>query len=144
MVLLLGGLELIERVIDSSALAKFLLKEEGWKRVEEIIVEKPFTLDLAVKEVANAIWRRVVLLHDIDIEKVLTLLNHLLELKKVLRVEPQDQYIVQAFTIALENNIAVYDALFIAQAMIKKATLVTSDKRQFDVAQKLGVEATYI
>jgi len=143
-VLLLGGLELIERVIDSSALAKFLLKEEGWKRVEEIIVEKPFTLDLAIKEVANAIWRRVVLLHDIDIEKVLTLLNHLLELKKVLRVEPQDQYIVQAFTIALENNIAVYDALFIAQAMIKKATLVTSDKRQFDVAQKLGVEATYI
>lgn len=144
MVLWLGGLELIERVIDSSALAKFLLKEEGWKRVEEIIVEKPFTLDLAIKEVANAIWRRVVLLHDIDIEKVLTLLNHLLELKKVLRVEPQDQYIVQAFTIALENNIAVYDALFIAQAMIKKATLVTSDKRQFDVAQKLGVEATYI
>jgi predicted nucleic acid-binding protein len=135
---------LIERVIDSSALAKLLLKEEGWKRVEEIIVEKPFTLDLAIKEVANAIWRRVVLLHDIDIEKVLTLLNHLLELKKVLRVEPQDQYIVQAFKIALENNIAVYDALFIAQAMIKKATLVTSDKRQFDVAQKLGVEATYI
>jgi predicted nucleic acid-binding protein len=135
---------LIERVIDSSALAKLLLKEEGWKRVEEIIVEKPFTLDLAIKEVANAIWRRVVLLHDIDIEKVLTLLNHLLELKKVLRVEPQDQYIVQAFTIVLENNIAVYDALFIAQAMIKKATSVTSDKRQFDVAQKLGVEATYI
>lgn len=135
---------MIERVIDSSALAKLLLKEEGWKRVEEIIVEKPFTLDLAIKEVANAIWRRVVLLHDIDIEKVLTLLNHLLELKKVLRVEPQDQYIVQAFKIALENNIAVYDALFIAQAMIKKATLVTSDKRQFDVAQKLGVEATYI
>lgn len=144
MVLWLGGLELIERVIDSSALAKLLLKEEGWKRVEEIIVEKPFTLDLAIKEVANAIWRRVVLLHDIDIEKVLTLLNHLLELKKVLRVEPQYQYIVQAFTIALENNIAVYDALFIAQAMIKKATSVTSDKRQFDVAQKLGVEATYI
>lgn len=144
MVLWLGGLELIERVIDSSALAKLLLKEEGWKRVEEIIVEKPFTLDLAIKEVANAIWRRVVLLHDIDIEKVLTLLNHLLELKKVLRVEPQDQYIVQAFTIILENNIAVYDALFIAQAMIKKATSVTSDKRQFDVAQKLGVEATYI
>jgi len=143
-VLWLGGLELIERVIDSSALAKLLLKEEGWKRVEEIIVEKPFTLDLAIKEVANAIWRRVVLLHDIDIEKVLTLLNHLLELKKVLRVEPQYQYIVQAFTIALENNIAVYDALFIAQVVIKKATSVTSDKRQFDVAQKLGVEATYI
>jgi predicted nucleic acid-binding protein len=65
-------------------------------------------------------------------------------LKKVLRVEPQDQYIVQAFTIALESNIALYDALFIAQAMIKKATLITSDKRQFDIAQKLGVEATYI
>ena len=44
----------------------------------------------------------------------------------------------------LENNIAIYDALFIAQAMAKKAMLVTSDKRQFDIAQKLGVEVMYV
>jgi predicted nucleic acid-binding protein len=46
---------LIERVIDSSTLAKFLLKESGWERVKGILTGKPYTLDLAVKEVANAI-----------------------------------------------------------------------------------------
>jgi predicted nucleic acid-binding protein len=42
------------RVIDSSAIAKFLLKEEGWWKVKEVLIEKPYTLNLAVKEVANA------------------------------------------------------------------------------------------
>jgi len=136
---------LIEKVIDSSAIAKFILKEEGWRDVEKILIERPYTLDLAVKEVANAIWRRTILLRDLSAESAVRLLNHLLDLRrKVLRVEPQDQYIVQAFMITLENNIAVYDALFIAQAMAKKAMLVTSDKRQFDIAQKLGVEVMYV
>jgi len=139
---------LIEKVIDSSAIAKFILKEEGWRSIEKTLIdliERPYTLDLAVKEVANAIWRRTILLRDLSVESAVRLLNHLLDLRrKVLRVEPQDQYIVQAFMMTLENNIAIYDALFIAQAMAKKAMLVTSDKRQFDIAQKLGVEVMYM
>ncbi|MCC6013702.1 MAG: hypothetical protein LM593_04970 [Candidatus Verstraetearchaeota archaeon] len=58
-------------VIDSSTIAKFLLKEEEWRKVKEIIIEKPYTLDLALKEVANAIWRRTILLGNISIEKPL-------------------------------------------------------------------------
>ena len=136
---------MIEKVIDSSAIAKFILKEEGWRNIEKTLIERPYTLDLAVKEAANAIWRRTILLRDLSAESAVRLLNHLLDLRrKVLRVEPQDQYIVQAFMMTLENNIAIYDALFIAQAMAKKAMLVTSDKRQFDIAQKLGVEVMYM
>jgi predicted nucleic acid-binding protein len=48
-----------EKVIDSSALAKFLLKEEGWRDLRNVVLEKPYTLDLSIKEVANALWRRV-------------------------------------------------------------------------------------
>jgi len=40
------------KVIDSSALTKYLLKEKGW---EKIYFSKECTLDLAMKEVANAI-----------------------------------------------------------------------------------------
>ena len=44
----------------------------------------------------NAIWRRTILLRDLSVENTVRLLNHLLDLRrKVLRVEPQDQYIVQ-------------------------------------------------
>lgn len=137
----LGGLELTEIVIDSSALAKFLLKEEGWDRVREIIIKRPYTLELAVKEVANAIWRRVSLLKDINIEKAITLLNDLLELKKkLLIIEPQDIYIKQAFEIAVKEKITIYDALFMAQASMKQATLISSDKEQCEIAEKLDIK----
>lgn len=136
---------MIEKVIDSSTLAKFLLKERGWERVEEILLEKPYTLDLVVKEVVNAIWRRVTLLGDISVEKAFIILNNILELKKsVLRVETQELYISQALKLAIENRITVYDALFITQAMTKQATLITSDEKQYEVAQRLNVNAVYI
>jgi predicted nucleic acid-binding protein len=136
---------LIERVIDSSTLAKFLLRESGWERVKGILTGKPYTLDLAVKEVANAIWRRVTLMGDVSLEKAPVILGDLLELKRVaLRVEPQDPYLGQALRIAIENRVTVYDSLFIAQAIAKKAALTTSDERQGRVAERLNVKVEYI
>lgn len=136
---------MIERVIDSSTLAKFLLRESGWERVKGILTGKPYTLDLAVKEVANAIWRRVTLMGDVSLEKAPVILGDLLELKRVaLRVEPQDPYLGQALRIAIENRVTVYDSLFIAQAIAKKAALTTSDERQGRVAERLNVKVEYI
>jgi len=133
------------RVIDSSAIAKFLLKEEGWLRVKGFLLEKPYTLELAVEEVANAIWRRVMLLSDISVGKAFIILNDLLELKKyLLVVEPQTPYLSQALKIAIENKVTVYDALFIAQALAKQAVLITSDEKQCKLAENLNVETVYI
>ena len=129
-----------EKVIDSSALAVLLLKEEGWRKVKEILREKPYTIELAVKEVANSIWKRVKLLRDIDENKALTILGDLLELKRTaLRIEPQDVYLGQALEIALKNDATIYDSLFIAQALTKKAILVTSDEKQAEIAGRLGI-----
>ena len=129
-----------EKVIDSSALAVLLLKEEGWRKVKEILREKPYTIELAVKEVANSIWKRVKLLRDIDENKALTILGDLLELRRTaLRIESQDVYLGQALEIALKNDATIYDSLFIAQALTKKAILVTSDKKQAEIASRLGI-----
>ena len=134
-----------EKVIDSSTIAKFLLKEEGWRKVKEIIIEKPYTLDLAIKEVANAIWRRTILLENINIEKAFVLLDDLLKLKNTLLiVEEQDLYLNQAFRIAIENKIPIYDTLFITQAISKQAVLITSDENQYEISQKLNVKVLYI
>jgi predicted nucleic acid-binding protein len=133
------------KVIDSSTIAKFLLKEEGWGKVKEIIIEKPYTLDLALKEVANAIWRRTILLGNMNIEKAFVLLDDLLKLKNtLLMVEEQDLYLNQAFRIAIENKIPIYDTLFITQAISKQAVLITSDENQYKIAQKLNVKVLYI
>jgi predicted nucleic acid-binding protein len=132
-------------VIDSSTIAKFLLKEEGWRKVKDIIIEKPYTLDLALKEVANAIWRRTILLGNMNIEKAFVLLDDLLKLKNTLLiVEEQDLYLNQAFRIAIENKIPIYDTLFITQAISKQAVLITSDENQYKIAQKLNVKVLYI
>lgn len=131
-----------EKVIDSSALAVFLLKEEGWKRMREILREKPYTIELAIKEVANSIWKRVKLLKDIDENKALTILGDLLKLRRTaLRIEPQDIYLGQALEIALKNDATIYDSLFIAQALAKKAILVTLDKKQAEIANRLGIRS---
>jgi predicted nucleic acid-binding protein len=74
-----------------------------------------------------------------------TRLGDLLELKRVaLRVEPQDPYLGQVLKIAVENRVTVYDSLSVAQAIAKKATLITSDERQSRVAERLNLEVEYI
>ncbi len=129
-----------EKVIDSSILAKLLLKEEGWEKIIDLLLEKPYTLDLAIKETANALWKRAKLIGDISEEKALTLLDDLVDIKKLLlKTEPQDAYLRNALEIALRHNIIIYDALFIAQALAKKALLVTADKKQADTASRIGV-----
>ncbi len=62
----LGGYALTVKVIDSSILAKYLLKEEGRRKIAEVLREKPITLDLALKETTNVLWKRVILLRDIE------------------------------------------------------------------------------
>lgn len=95
-----------ESVIDSSVLAKYLLKEQGWERVSFILRERPYSLSLAVKETVNALWRRVYLLKDVSVEKAFLLLEDLLDIKNnVLRIESQDKYLKQALEIALKYGV---------------------------------------
>jgi len=42
-------------VIDASALAKFILREENWEKVYEILSTEVVSVDHVVKEVANTI-----------------------------------------------------------------------------------------
>ena len=100
----------------------------------------PYSLEIAVKETANALWKRVVLLGDIGIERARILLDYLLELSEIaLKIEPQRAYLQRALEIAIECEIPIYDALFLAQALAKKAELATSDREQAEVASSLGI-----
>jgi predicted nucleic acid-binding protein len=131
------------KVIDSSVLTKYLLKEKDWEKIHEILLERPYTLDLAMKEVANAIWKRVFLLKDMDIKRAFMILNDLFDMK-LLRVEPQDNYLKLAFEIAINTGTALYDSLFIAQAFSKNAILITADKKQYKTTSELGLASILI
>ena len=62
----------------------------------------------------------------------------------VITLKPQDEVIDEAFSIALKYGITVYDALYVAYANKNKAHLLTSDKRQAEVAKKMGISVVLI
>ena len=124
-------------IIDSSALVKYIAKEEGWKNVEKILLEGVFTLELALKEAANALWKRVVKFHDLSKSDAASILK---KLENIVKIAPQNDLLCSALEIAIEDGITVYDALYIAAAIKFKATLVTADRKQAEIAEKRNVK----
>lgn len=133
-------------IVDSSVLAKYVLKEHGWDVVERYLAaSKPATCDLALKEVANAIWKHTVVFKSYSKETAHEKFNILTKLaENVLDVEDEEAYLKEAFQTALKTGLTVYDALFIVQALTHKAQLATSDEEQAEKAKLLGVDIILI
>ena len=132
-------------VIDTSALVKYLLKEEGWREVSAFLRKNReiTSLELALIEGANAVWKRYRLYRDINFETAQRLLDYLHATREILIYENPIEYLPEGEKVALENGIPIYDALYIAQAL-KYGKLATADERQGKIAEKLGVEVVYL
>jgi len=130
------------KVIDSSSLVKFFSKEEGWEKVAQIIEEGVITLDLSIKEVANTLWKKI-LIGEMNEDLAIKILYDLLKCEAIIIVN-QDEYLIEAFKISNRNKITIYDSLFIALAKSKNLELVTSDKKQYEIAKNEGVNAQLI
>ena len=135
-------------VVDSSAFIRFLIKEEGWEKLIPYLNPdaKPCSVDLLIVETANAIWKYVERFKRIDEDQGLNLLERVMKLveEDVLRLESALSYLREALKISLRYRITVYDSLFIAQARSLNVKLITSDRKQVEVAQDLGVETIFI
>jgi predicted nucleic acid-binding protein len=59
---------------------------------------------------------------------------------KALRMESQESYLTDAFKIAVEAKVTVYDALFVALAKRKGLELVTCDATQAEAAKRMDVK----
>ncbi len=115
-------------VINASSLAKYVLHEEGWDEISVFIRGKNtlYSLDHVVKEVGNALWRHY----------CIRLVN-----TGVIILEPEANYLQTAMQIALEQGVTLYDSLYVSQAQ-KHGELLTSDEKQANIAEKLGVKVS--
>jgi len=128
------------RVVDASVLAAFTRKEPGWERLAGV-VKMCITVDLAVKEVLNTIWRGYHVRRTISLDTAMRLQQVLSSMTGInILVEPEDKYVSRAFEIALKTGTTVYDALYIALALEKNTPLVTLDEKQAKAAETLGVK----
>lgn len=125
-------------VIDSSVLVKFFSREEGWKQARRFIEEGAITVDMAVKEVANALWKKV-LQGDMELSTALEIVSDLSR-GDVVRLVDQKELLGEALKLAAKTRITVYDALFIVLAKRMGLKLVTADRRQAKAAEEAAVE----
>lgn len=127
-------------VIDASTLAKFILKEEGWEEVAEQLKAGTLSLDLVVKEVANAVWKRF-RQGAVSREEAKSMLNALKEIQeRAIKIEEELTYLDGAAEIAFDRDVTIYDSLYIALAKEKGLKLLTADETQASVATAENVD----
>jgi len=94
----------------------------------------------APRLLGGARWKHAYLARAVEAETALKLCEAIVRLAKTRAIvlESELKYLERAFAIALEHGLTVYDALYVAQAE-KLGELLTSDREQGRVAEKLGV-----
>ena len=135
-------------VIDSSALSKLLMKEEGWEKVIPYLNPdlKPHAIDILTIETANAVWKYMRKYRAITREQALELYKYMVKLveEEVITLESSQKYLEAALEISINHDIPIYDSLFLSQARSIGAKIVTSDKKQKAVAKEIGLETIYL
>jgi len=96
------------------------------------------TLDLSIKEVANALWKKT-LRQEAKAQEVEEILRDLIK-SNVIKIHRQEDYLISAFKTAIRHRITIYDALFIELAKNVNVELVTSDDKQAEAAEKEGIK----
>ncbi len=130
-------------VLDASALAKFVLREEGWREVIRFLGEAE-SVDHILKEVANAVWKargRGIIGGEDALRKFEALLALV---GKNLKLVNESDILPAAFDLALARGVTVYDALYVALAKREDLPLVTSDEVQAEAAREEGVKVILV
>jgi len=119
----------VRNIYDSSAIINLCAKKNlDWLLEGE-------TLDLAVYEAGNAVWRQVHLRKTLtreEGEKALTVLTETINNMKTAAI--QDTTAV--LNIAIEEGITFYDASYLHAAVKNNLTLVTDDERLSSAARR--------
>jgi predicted nucleic acid-binding protein len=118
-------------VVDSSVVAKWILPENDSAHALRLTTEVPalggrlIVLDLALAEVANAIWNshRRARITLVEARKALAVLKGI-----PVHIEPAAKLLDQAFEIGVKYDRAIYDALFVALTNDLSVKGVTADE----------------
>ena len=99
--------------------------------------EELCTVDLALAETLNAIWKHVRIHHDLTPGDARSAVKDLVLLCGSLKVLSTSDLSQDAVELALEENLSAYDSLYIAGAKTIGATLWTADGKLYEVARRI-------
>ena len=120
------------KVADSSYIVEGLLRRK--ELLEEDIL---ITVDLALYETVNAVWKHQFLLKDLnDGVPYVSILYGLVDSGRIRVIRPGEELMKRGYSLAAKSRRSIYDAIFIALALEFTSELGTFDKRQAEQLQK--------
>ncbi len=113
-------------VADSSFLVHGLLKDRNVLESDSII-----TLDLALHEVVNSIWKHQYIIKDIrQGYDFVNVVFDMIDSNAITLVRPDRKLVETAYSIAAKHKTSFYDCIFIALAIEAGLALKTMDGQQ--------------
>ena len=129
--------------MDSNILVKLVLNEVGSKEARASVADalkKGYalhTVDLALAESLNAIWKHANALKDLNMKEAMPAAEDLTRVYDGLNIVTAREIAAEAVRIALAQSITVYDSLYIAAAQKLKGILYTADWKFCVTAKKI-------
>ena len=113
--------------------------EKARRRIREVIEVNfsLYTIDIALAESLNALWKHVKLHRDLQKREAESAAKDLKELYDSLNVITTRELLDEAVETALTWDITVYDSLYVTAAKKLRATLYTADQKLYNVSKKI-------
>lgn len=120
-------------VLDSSVIAAVFFRDEASARAEKVIEDhSPVTVDIAMAEVANVAWKRTAFFDEPKSGAFRAMSLSRDFILGVCEVIPSQELLDEAFEIATENQLTIYDSLFVAASVKTNVPLFTADRRLYE------------
>ena len=125
-------------LLDASALLP-LVTRSGKKLIAMAACAELITIDLAIYEACNGLWKLATLLKTLtlkDAQDIATVLNELTAQNLIQPISFVSIDLAHTLDIAQKAQVTFYDASYIAAAQNIKATLATEDQKLLKAANK--------
>ena len=105
-------------------------------------LEGAVTLDLALYELGNLIWKECILKRMISRREALKRIEDLVKVLELMYLESLgNEDMKGAMMLAIDLNLTFYDASYLHIAKSRNIPLITEDKELLEKAKKIGVKA---
>jgi predicted nucleic acid-binding protein len=113
--------------------------KEAQKTVQSFLKKRfsLFTVDIALAESLNAIWKHTNIHKDLDLHDAKSAVRDLIEMHSKMQILTTGELAEKTATIAQSQDLTVYDALYVAATQKLKAVLLTSDKKLYTAVAKI-------
>jgi predicted nucleic acid-binding protein len=132
--------------IDASAIIKIIITEDdsdiarrSFSKITES-GEPMLSPNIVLSEVLNGLWKHYVLRKDISMQHLELAKTGLDKIYSNMDISSQTDLAGDAFKIAINNRISIYDALYAALSIKMRAPLLTFDKLLKGKAREMGLE----